>query len=473
LTEKAIHGQHEAMNRSWLLSPSAPAPRPLAPGGEGAAHGEYLRETFPYSLPPLTRFENEPVPLEPAPEIWITDTTFRDGQQSRVPYTPRQIADLYGLLARLGGPRGMIRQSEFFLYTDKDRRAVELCQEQGLPFPQVTGWIRASLDDYRLVRAAGLQETGILASISDYHVYRKMRSDRRTVLEGYVRVVEAALADGVVPRVHLEDATRADVPGVVVPFARRLMDLGRQAGIQVKVRYPDTLGVGVSHPNAALPRGIPRLTAALRHDAGVPPAALEYHGQNDLDAIVSNAVSAWLYGASANNGTLLGIGERSGNTPIEALVFWLISLTGETHGMDTLAITDIADYYRRIGEPVDARLPFVGENFNVTRAGVHADGLIKDEEIYNPFDTTALLGRPPRVAITDKSGTAGLLMWIRDHRPELGTGLIKQDPRVRRLNEAIIEEFSAGRVTSLGDDEVGGLVDAMFSPAQSGRDEAS
>jgi isopropylmalate/homocitrate/citramalate synthase len=442
------------MKKSWLLptveEPAQPAP-PL-----------YLRETFPYALPPLTRFEADAVPLDPAPAIWITDTTFRDGQQSRVPYTPEQIVHLYELLGRLGGPRGMIRQSEFFLYTEKDRRAVELCQERGLRYPEITGWIRATLDDYGLVRAAGLRETGILASISDYHIYRKMGSDRETVLNGYLKVVEAALADGVVPRVHLEDSTRADVRRLVVPFVRRLLEMGAEAGIQVKVRYPDTLGVGVPHPNAALPRGIPRLTAVLRHEAGVPPEALEFHGQNDLDAIVPNAVSAWLYGTSVNNGTLLGIGERSGNTPIESLVFWLISLTGETHGMETRVISEIADYYRSIGEPVDARLPFVGENFNVTRAGVHADGLVKDEEIYNPFDTTRLLDRPPRVAITDKSGAAGILMWIRDHRPDLVGGLGKQDPRIRRLNQTVIEEFSAGRVTSLGDDEVGRMVEEAF-----------
>src|ERR1700716_1208194 len=207
------------MPRSWLLSPSDAPTRP-SPARRDGDPGEYLRETFPYSMPPLTRFEPDPVPLAPAPAIWITDTTFRDGQQSRAPYTPEQIADLYGLLARLGGPRGMIRQSELFLYTPKDRRAVELCQDKGLRYPEITGWIRASLDDYRLVRAAGLRETGILASISDYHIYRKMGSDRTTVLNGYLRVVEAALSDRVVPRVHLEDSTRADVRGVVVPFVR-------------------------------------------------------------------------------------------------------------------------------------------------------------------------------------------------------------------------------------------------------------
>jgi citrate (Re)-synthase len=446
------------MKTNWLLPP---ADEPA-----GASGPAYFRETFPYSLPPLARFESEAVPLDPAPQIWITDTTFRDGQQSRSPYTPEQIADLYRLLSRLGGPQGMVRQSEFFLYSDKDRRAVELCQDMGLRYPEITAWIRASLDDYRLVRAAGLREAGMLASISDYHIFRKMASTRQAVLDGYLEVVEAALADGVVPRVHLEDSTRADVRGVIVPFVQRLMETGRQAGIQVKVRYPDTLGIGVPHPNAALPRGIPRLTWVLRHEAGVPPEALEFHGQNDLTSIIPNAVCAWLYGASANNGTLLGIGERSGNTPIESLVFWLISLTGGTQGMDTRVITEIADYYRSIGERIDPRLPLAGADFNVTRAGVHADGLIKDEEIYNPFDTTSLLGRPPRVAITDKSGTAGLVLWIRDHRPGLAQGLTKRDPRVRRLNERIIEEFGAGRITSLSDDEVGRLVDEAFASAE-------
>lgn len=436
----------------------------LAPADSGSPTGpEYFRDTFPYTLPPVAWFEPDAVPLDPAPVIWITDTTFRDGQQSRAPYSPEQIAHLFHLLHRLGGPQGMIRQSEFFLYTRKDRQAVERCQELGHTFPEITGWIRATLPDYGLVRDAGLRETGILTSISDYHIFKKLNSDRETVLNGYLEVVDAALADGVTPRCHLEDATRADFYHVVLPFVQRLMERGRQAGIQVKVRYPDTLGVGVPHPNAALPRGIPRLTYLLRHEGGVPAEALEFHGQKDLDAITPNAVSAWLYGASANNGTLLGIGERSGNTPIEALAFWLISLTGETHGIDTRVISEIADYYRSIGEPVDQRLPFVGDNFNVTRAGIHADGMIKDEEIYNPFDTTTLLDRPPGVAITDKSGAAGLVMWMQRHRPDLAAGLSKRDPRILTILAAVEREYDDGRVTSLADSEVDVLIDEAFA----------
>ena len=446
------------MTASWLKF--------AAPTAHTSLTGpDYFRDSFPYTVPPIVQFEFEPVPLDPAPEIWITDTTFRDGQQSRAPYSVEQIARLFSLLHRLGGPNGMIRQSEFFLYTRKDREAVERCQDFGFEFPEVTGWIRATMADYELVRAAGLKETGILTSISDYHIFKKLNSTREAVINSYVEVVDAALSDGVIPRCHIEDSTRADFYHVVLPFVQQLMERARQAGIQVKVRYPDTMGVGVPDPNAALPRGIPRLTYLLRHEAGVPSEALEFHGQNDLNAIIPNAVAAWLYGASSNNGTLLGIGERSGNTPIEALVFWLIGLTGDDHGIDTTVISEIADYYREIGETVDQRRPFVGDNFNVTRAGIHADGMIKDEEIYNPFDTTRLLNRPPGVAITDKSGAAGLLMWMQKHRPTEAAGLDKRDPRVMRVLELVMREYDDGRVTSLADEEVHALIDEVFSGA--------
>ena len=444
------------MTASWLRF----ADRSDHASAEGP---DYFRDAYPYTLPPMVQFERDAVPLDPAPAIWITDTTFRDGQQSRQPYSVEQIARLFEMLHRLGGSGGMIRQTEFFLYTRKDREAVERCQDYGFQFPEITGWIRGTLDDYQLVRSAGLKETGILTSISDYHIFKKLNSTREKVLASYLEVVDAALADGVIPRCHIEDSTRADFYGVVLPFVQALMERGRQAGVQIKVRYPDTMGVGVSDPNVSLPRGIPRLTHALRHEAGVPSEALEFHGQNDLNAIIPNAVSAWLYGTSSNNGTLLGIGERSGNTPIEALVFWLIGLTGETHGIDTTVITEIADYYRSIGEIVDQRLPFVGDNFNVTRAGIHADGMIKDEEIYNPFDTTKLLNRPPGVAITDKSGAAGLLMWMQKHRPAEAEALSKRDPRLARVLELVMREYDDGRIIAIADEEVHRMIDEAWS----------
>ena len=116
---------------------------------------------------------------------------------------------------------------------------------------------------------------------------------------------------------------------------------------------------------------------------------------------------AWLYGASAVNCSLLGIGERTGNVPLEAMVFEYASLRGSLDGMDPTAITDIAAYFRdEMGYQIPPMTPFVGENFNVTKAGIHADGLMKDEEIYNIFNTKKLLNRSPGVSISKTSGAS-------------------------------------------------------------------
>src|ERR1700693_5308986 len=101
-----------------------------------------LRGEFPYSRIPPIRFESETVPQAPPRDIWITDTTFRDGQQARAPYSVEQIVHLYDLLNELGGP--VIRQTEFFAYTHGDREAIAACQQR--PGPEVTTWMRASLD---------------------------------------------------------------------------------------------------------------------------------------------------------------------------------------------------------------------------------------------------------------------------------------------------------------------------------------
>ena len=77
------------------------------------------RELYPYDEIPKIAFNHRRVPLNMPEEVWITDTTFRDGQQSRAPYSAKQIEEIYKMLARLGGPKGLIRQSEFFVYTKK------------------------------------------------------------------------------------------------------------------------------------------------------------------------------------------------------------------------------------------------------------------------------------------------------------------------------------------------------------------
>ena len=414
------------------------------------------RDIFDYQTIPKISFNQRLVPPNMPDEIWMTDTTFRDGQQSVSPFTPAQIEHLFKLESRLGGPYGLVRQSEFFLYTERDREALERCQNLGLRFPEITTWIRANEKDFQLVKKAGVRETGILVSCSDYHIFKKMNLTRSQAMDKYLGIIKSALDMGIVPRCHFEDITRADFYGFVLPFAERLMDLSRESGIPIKIRACDTMGYGVSYPGAALPRSVAGIIYGLNHYAQVPSEQLEWHGHNDFYKVVSNAGTAWLYGCSSINCSLLGIGERTGNCPLEAMAVEYQSLRGDTGGMDLTAVTEIAEYMEReIGIEISPRQPFVGRHFNVTRAGIHADGLLKDEEIYNIFDTSRILNRPAMVAVDSHSGLAGVAHWMNSYFGLQGEHMLdKRDPLVEAVKEKIDALYADGRNTVMGDMEM-------------------
>ena len=421
------------------------------------------RDIYPYDEIPKVAFNHRHVPLEVPSDIWITDTTFRDGQQSRAPYTVKQIVDLYKMLHRLGGKNGVIRQSEFFVYTKKDRDALIKCMELGYEFPEITTWIRAKKEDFKLALDLGIKETGILVSCSDYHIFKKLGLTRKEALDHYLGVVKNAFSAGIRPRCHLEDITRADFYGFVVPFVNELNELSIEAGIPVKIRMCDTMGYGVSYPGVALPRSVPGIVYGLHHYANVPSSMLEWHGHNDFYKGVSNAVSAWLYGASGVNCSLLGIGERTGNVPLEAMVMEYASIRGSLDGMDTTVITEIAEYFKReMGYKIPPMTPFVGDNFNVTRAGIHADGLMKDAEIYNIFDTEKILNRTAEVAISNTSGLAGIAYWINKHYDLSGDDAVtKHDDVVVKVKAVIDNEYIDGRTTLMGDEELYGIIKSV------------
>ncbi|MCE5335033.1 MAG: hypothetical protein LLG06_10650, partial [Desulfobacteraceae bacterium] len=415
-----------------------------------------MREIFPYDEVPRIDFDHMLLPVDPADEIFITDTTFRDGQQARPPYTVKQIETIFDLLHRLSGPEGVIRQSEFFLYTDKDRQALEVCLAKGYEYPKITGWIRAVASDLDLVERFGLKETGILTSVSDYHIFLKLKLDRKAAMEQYVSIARAAVEKGIIARCHFEDVTRADIHGFCIPLAIELMRLREESGVDVKIRLCDTLGFGVTYPGAALPRSVPRLVRAFLDEAGVPGHLLEWHGHNDFHKVLVNTATAWLYGCGGANGTLLGFGERTGNAPIEGLIFEYIGLKGNAHGIDTTAITDIAKYFEsELGYRVPPNYPFAGDEFNATRAGIHADGLVKNEEIYNVFDTKKLLNRPISIIITDKSGVASIAYWV-NHRLRLeGDRMLdKRHPGIHKIHKRVMHEYQQGRNTSISNEEL-------------------
>lgn len=427
---------------------------------QDVAKPELYRDIFPYTEVPRITFNHRHVPMNMPEHLYITDTTFRDGQQSRTPYTSKQIVDIYKLLHKLSGKKGIIRQSEFFVYSKKDREALEKCMELGYKFPEITTWIRASKKDFELVKNLGIKETGVLMSCSDYHIFNKMGLTRSKAMEKYLGIAKDCMASGLVPRCHLEDVTRADIYGFVIPFVIELNKLAEGSGIPVKIRVCDTLGLGLAFPGISLPRSIPGIIYSLNHYAGIPSERIEWHGHNDFYKSVANASTAWLYGASNVNCSLLGIGERTGNVPLEAMVFEYAAFKGTFDGMNPRVITEIADYIsKETNYAIPPMTPFIGENFNTTKAGIHADGLIKDEEIYNIFDTKTMLNKPPLVTVSNTSGAAGIAYWLNNYYnlPE-SKRFSKSSELVLFIKQWVDEEFENGRVTFISADEMKKLI---------------
>ena len=190
--------------------------------------------------------------------------------------------------------------------------------------------------------------------------------------------------------------------------------------------------------------------------AGVPSELIEWHGHNDFYKAVTNSTTAWLYGASGVNCSLFGIGERTGNTPLEAMVFEYAQLRGTLDGMDTTVITELAEYFEKeLGYVMPDRTPFCGKNFNVTRAGIHADGLLKNEEIYNIFDTEKFLTRPVLVSVSNTSGLAGIAHWMNTYYHLEGERAVdKNSELVHLVKEKVDQQYDDGRVTVMTDAEL-------------------
>ena len=279
---------------------------------------------------------------------------------------------------------------------------------------------------------------------------------RREAMNQYLSVIRECLETGISPRCHLEDITRSDIYGFVIPFCLELMKLMEEYQIPIRIRACDTMGYGVNFAGAVIPRSVQGIIYGLTTHAGVPSELIEWHGHNDFYKAVTNSTTAWLYGASGVNCSLFGIGERTGNTPLEAMVFEYAQLRGSLDGMDTTVITELAEYFEKeLGYVMPDRTPFCGKNFNVTRAGIHADGLLKNEEIYNIFDTEKFLNRPVLVSVSNTSGLAGIAHWMNTYYHLEGERAVdKNSELVHLVKEKVDQQYDDGRVTVMTDAEL-------------------
>ncbi|SVE21847.1 uncharacterized protein METZ01_LOCUS474701, partial [marine metagenome] len=194
---------------------------------EYAVNPDKIFYNYAGAFPPLF-FETSPADLpgnsEKTHPKLITDTTLRDGAQDpHFALFPVQARlDYYDLLHQLDNGTGRIEQVEVFIYQKRDIWALDQLLGRGYDFPQVTTWTRALPKDIKaLGRVSGgrIKETGMLASSSDHHIFDKLRHrSKNDAMEKYLSPIMTACEYGIRPRIHLEDTTKADIYGFVIPF---------------------------------------------------------------------------------------------------------------------------------------------------------------------------------------------------------------------------------------------------------------
>ncbi len=340
----------------------------------------------------------------------ITDTTLRDGAQDpRFALFPHQTKlRYYDLLHKLDNGTGCIENVEVFIYQKRDQWVLEKLLERGYEFPQVSTWTRATPKDIKLLLELSqgqVKETGMLAPASDHHIFDKLKHpSKQTAIEKYLVPIMTAFENGIRPRVHLEDATKADILGWVIPFINRVM---KETGGQVRFRVCDTVGWGVPDPCADLPTGIPKLISILYGETG---AELEFHGHNDFGLATANSIAAWTYGCKRVNTAFTGMGERTGNTPLEQMVAAMVRLYGNA-GLDLCVLAEIAELIKGEVCPIFSKAPLVGEDIFTTQAGLHQTGVQRQLQapgglIYLPY-SSSLVGRE-QVELHRVGGLAGM-----------------------------------------------------------------
>ncbi len=380
-------------------------------------------------------------PLET--EAIIDDTTLRDGiQMPGLAAGPKDAAKIAELLSETG-----VERIELFHYQEPDKKAAKLIMDQGLDL-RVAGWCRAVKEDIDSAVQCGFKEVGISHPVSDIHFKAKWpEKTREQILENIIDVTEyAAKTCGLRTFVHGEDSTRADWK-----FEKRIINKVAQAGAEC-YRICDTVGIGLSDPQAPLPHGIPAKVVAIKKQTQMK--AIEIHAHDDFGNAVENTMAAikaasgvWdkVYAST----TYLGIGERAGNAETEKVLlnlylhYGMMKFKGKTE-----KLKEVADYIgKATGYTVPPNKAIVGDYGFAHESGIHTHGVLSDPWTYEPYPPE-LVGNQRRLTIGKQSGKG-----IIKHKITELTGSEPDDSTVAAAVEIIKGIYASGRRASLKEDE--------------------
>jgi isopropylmalate/homocitrate/citramalate synthase len=373
----------------------------------------------------------------------LDDTTLRDGiQMPGLAVGPKDAAKLAQLLSEVG-----VERIEVFHYQKPDKKAAELIQKMNLDL-RVAGWCRAVKEDIDSAAQCGLKEVGISHPVSDIHFKAKWPSKTRDqILVHVVEVVEyAAKTHGLITFVHGEDSTRADWE-----FEKKFINAVAKAGADC-YRVCDTVGIGLSDPNAPLPNGIPAKVKAIKKETKIKN--IEIHSHDDFGNAVENTMAAiraasgvWdkIYAST----TFLGIGERAGNAETEKVLLNLYLQYGVKKFEDkTEKLKQAADFIgKATGYVVPPNKAIVGDYGFAHESGIHTHGVLNDPWTYEPYPPE-LVGNTRRLTIGKQSGKG-----IIKHKITEITGKAPTEENLMTVVEEVRKIYANGRRASLKEEE--------------------
>ena len=373
----------------------------------------------------------------------IDDTTLRDGiQMPGLATGPKDAAKIAQLLSKIG-----VERIELFHYQAPDKQAARLIQNMNLDL-RVAGWCRAVKEDIDSAVQCGLKEVGISHPVSDIHFKAKWPDkNREQILANAVETVEyAARTHGLRVFVHGEDSTRSDWD-----FERMFINAVAKAGAEC-YRVCDTVGIGLSDPDAPLPNGIPAKVCAIKKETGI--RNIEIHAHDDFGNAVENTMAAiraasgvWdrVYAST----TFLGIGERAGNAETEKVILNLYMHYGiKKFKAKVRNLKRTADFIgKATGYVVPPNKAIVGDYGFAHESGIHTHGVLNDPRTYEPYPPE-LVGNTRRLTIGKQSGKG-----IIQHKIVEIAGKHPNPETLTVVVQRVREIYQNGRRASLREEE--------------------
>jgi D-citramalate synthase len=346
-----------------------------------------VTETTLFGGHPLTR------DLSDAGDVQFLDTTLRDGEQAPgVSLSPDEKAHI---ARKLDAAEIDVIEAGSACTGPGERKTISRVAQLDLD-ATVTSFCRGIRNDIDLALECGVDGIDLVVPASDQHVVDKVGTSREDNVASTVDLVEYAKDHGLWVEVIGEDGSRADLD-----YLEELLGASIEAGAD-RICWADT--VGHATPDGAL-EAVSRLS-----DLG-PVSA---HTHDDLGLAVMNALVSVAAGADMVHGTISGIGERAGNVALEEVAIAL----DHGYGVETMKLTEVYELAELVARTTGIHLvpnkAVVGQNAFTHESGIHTDGTLKDESMYEPYPPEKV-GRERRLALGKHAGRAGVEAALDEH----------------------------------------------------------